>query len=262
MWLVLPLLALWPGTATQAAPIIGGQDTVPSIAIQSVDLFPGTPFNPGSTTLTVKLTATGSFVLDRATQSGTTINFTIPTASFLGTLPPPEPPLPFDLEAGTPDLNPISGAITNVVQNPADPGFATGAESSFVSGAFTANTYFKLVIPAIPNVFPGATLYSDPNQAAVFTANLTALPPSSGTDFNSPARVNLYLETGPSPNPSQDPVIGQSYNRDVIVTPEPATFGLLLIGAGIPGVWQWQRRWKRSLAVWSTGARRNKRPGR
>jgi hypothetical protein len=250
MWLVLlAFLTLWPGTSVRAAPILGGNDTIPSVAIQSVDLYPGTPFNPGTTTLTIRLTASGSFVLDRATQSGSTISFTIPTASFLGTVPPPEPPLPFDLVAGTPDLNPISGTITNVVQNSADPGFATGAESSFVSGSFTANTYFKLVIPAIPNVFPGATIYSDPNQAAVFTATLTALPPSSGTDFTSPGRVNLYLETGSSPNPSQDPVIGQSYDRDVIVTPEPATIGLLLIGAGIPGVWRWRRYWKRSLAA-------------
>jgi hypothetical protein len=235
-WLVWSVLGLLPGTVAQAAPIVAGQDLVPSVAVQSVVLFPGTPFNPGPTPLTVELTATGSFVLDRALQSGSTINFTLPVAHFFGTLPGPLPPLTFDLAAGTPGLNASSGAITNVLQNSADPGFATGDPSSFASGDFTANTFFELVLAN------GATIYSDPNSAAVFTAALTALPPSPGTVFASPAPVNLYLQTGPGFDPTRDPVIGQSFDRTVTAVPEPPTLALCLTGAVVLGTWRWRDR--------------------
>lgn len=241
--LVLSVVALWPGTVARAAPIVAGQDLVPSVAIQSIELFPGTPFNPGTAPLTVQLTATGSFVLDRAAQTGSTINFTIPDAQFRGVLPGPLPPLPFDLLAGTPDLHPSTGAITNVVQDPARPGFSTGAPSSFVSGEFTANTYFKLVLPG------GVTIYSDPNQAAVFTAALTALPPPDGTVFANPAPVNLYLQIGPGFDPTRDPVIGQSFDRTVTVIPEPSTAALCLAGAVIMGVGRWRNRRPRPNVV-------------
>jgi hypothetical protein len=223
----LVLAACFPAWAppVQAAPIVAGQDLIPSLAVQQVDLFPGTPFNPGSSTLTVQLVANGSFLLDRAQQTGSTINFTIPSAVFQGILPGPLPPLSFDLLAGTPDLNPITGAISNVVQNPADPGFATGQPSSFLSGDFAADSYFKLFVPAL-----GATIYSDPNQAAVFTAALQGLPPPAGTVFASPDPIALYLQTGPGFDPSRDPLIGQSYERTVTAAPEPAGLTLAWIG--------------------------------
>jgi hypothetical protein len=228
--LFLSVVALLPGAVARAAPIVAGQDFLPSVAVQSIELFPGTPFNPGTTPLTVQLTATGAFVLNRAAQTGSTINFTIPAAQFGGTLPGPLPPLPFSLLAGTPDLHPSTGAITNVVQNPAIPGFPTGSPSSFVSGEFTADTFFKLVLPG------GTTIYSDPNQAALFTAALTALPPPDGTVFASAAPINLYLQTGSGFDPTRDPVIGQSFDRTVTVIPEPSTAALFLAGVVIVGV--------------------------
>jgi hypothetical protein len=80
--------------------------------------------------------------------------------------------------------------------------------------AFTADAYFKLLLPG------GTTVYSDPNTAALFTAALTALPPACGTVFASPCRVNLYLQTGPGLDPLRDPIIGQSYDRTVTVVPK------------------------------------------
>ena len=68
--LVLSVLGMLPETVARAGVIVAGQDTVPSVAVQSVELFPGTPFNPGSTPLTVQLTGTGSFVLDRGCRAG------------------------------------------------------------------------------------------------------------------------------------------------------------------------------------------------
>ena len=132
-------------------------------------------------------------MLDRAAEVGNTISITVPTASFAGTLPPPLPALPFNLLAGTVDLNESSGQITNVVQNMSDPGYNSAHPSSFVSGNFTLSSYFKLVLPG------GTTIYSDPNNAAVFTASLTGLPAPLGTVFSSPDRINLYLELGVKP---------------------------------------------------------------
>jgi hypothetical protein len=209
-----------------AAPIVAGTDLVPSVAVQTIDLLPGTPFNPGTEVLTVILTASGGFTLDRQAQTGTTIDFTIPQAIFSGVLPGPLPPLAFDLVAGVPGLNPTTGQITDVVQNPADPGFPTGNPSSFVSGDFRADTFFALLLPI-------GTLYSDPNQAAVFTGALAGLPLPEGTVLSSPDRLNIYFQMGPGFDPTRDPIVAVSYDRTVSAVPEPSAIVLLLGGAGI-----------------------------
>jgi hypothetical protein len=190
------------------------------VAVQTITLVPGTPFNPTTNPIDFVLSASGFFAVDRATQVGNTIDLTVPSAQFKGTLPSFLGSIPFDLEAGSPGLNPTTGAITNVVQNPNSPGYATGSPSSFVSGDFTVNSYFELVLAN------GVTIVSDPNTAAVFTAHVTGLPFPAGTTFTSPAAVNLFLET-----PNGDLLIGQSSNRFVTVTPEPASTTLLAIGA-------------------------------
>jgi hypothetical protein len=237
---------LGSGRVAQAAPIVPGQDTVPSVAVQMIELSPGTPFNPTSSPIDFQLTADGSFTMTRDLQSGTTINISAITALFKGNLPPFLGNAPFDLVAGTPDLHPITGQITNVTQNPADPGYSTGAESSFTSGDFTANTYFKL------DSFFG-TIYSDPNSPAVFTASLTSLPPAPGTVFSSPDRVKLYYETGSSPDPTHDPVIGYSFDRTVTATPEPTSLTLLGLGAVSLAGYGWRRRQFCVTAVSSRG---------
>jgi hypothetical protein len=238
LWIALMALAMVPAAASHAGPIAAGTDLLPSVAVQTVDLFAGSPFNPGPGMLTVQLTATGSFIMVRAEEANDAIAFTIPTASFLGTLPSPLPGLSFDLLAGTPDLGQTTGQITDVVQNQNDPGFASGAPSSFVSGDFTTSTYFKLVLGN------GATIYTDPNDAAVFTATLTGLPAPAGTVFSGSDRVNLYLQTGPGFDPSRDPIIGQSYDRTVTVAsvPEPSSIVLSLLGSiGMMAILRYRR---------------------
>jgi hypothetical protein len=125
-WLTLWALGLLAPSGAHAAPIVAGTDVLDLFSVQTIDLYPGTPFNPGTTNLTVQVPDTGTFTLARAAQSGTTIPLTIPQALYNGVLPGPLPPLPFQIVAGTPGLKPTAGSITNVVQDPADPGYAAG----------------------------------------------------------------------------------------------------------------------------------------
>jgi hypothetical protein len=218
--------------AAPAAPIVGGRDVYTVTNFQSVELFPGTPFNPGPAPVTVLVPASGLLVVDRNAQVGTTITSTVALAQLTGTFPAPLPPIPFTILAGTHDLPAALGVISNVEQNPAAPGFATGHPSSFVAGDFREEAVFKQVLP------DGTTIYSDPVNPAVFTARLTGLPYPVGTTFVSPESVNLYVQTGPRFDPTRDPVIGRSFNRSLIVTgqvtPEPASVMLfgLVAGAG------------------------------
>lgn len=222
------LLGLWSGAgAAQGAQITAGQDVIPSLAVQTIDLLPGTPFNPTTSVVTITLSAKGSFTLDRAAQSGSTILVTMPQAGFQGTLPAPLPGAAFDLIAGTGGLPLPAGAITNVTQDPLDPGFATGDPSNFVSGDFSIDAVFALLIPAF-----GATLYSDPSQPATFAAQLNELPAPAGTVFASPDRVDIYLQLGPGFDTSRDLLVAQSYNRTVTALPEPSSI-LLGIGGGV-----------------------------
>lgn len=219
-----------------AAPIIAGVDNNPSIAVQNIDLFPGTPFNPTGSTITITLSARGSFTQTRDAQTGNTINWGL-SADFKGTLPAPLPAIPFDIVAGSLGLPASTGTIDNVVQNPLDPGFGTGQPSSFVTGDVTVNTFFALVAAG-----GAVVLYSDPADAAVFTGVQHGLPGRPGDVFSSPDRVNIYLETGPGFDTSRDLLIGQSFNRTVTITPEPSTLALAFSAAAIFGVVALRRR--------------------
>jgi hypothetical protein len=220
-----------------AATIVAGQFTVPVSLTQSVELFPGTPFNPGPTPLTLTAEASGFLTVTYDAQVGTMIT-TSPFAHLTGVFPSPLPPIPYEIFAGTPDLHPSRGVISGIVQDPTDPGFATGDPSSFVLGAFIEEAYFKLVVP-------GATVYSD---GALFTAHLTGLPYPIGTVFSSPDRINLYLDLPTSPGVydfAGDLIIGQTFNRQLTVTPEPSSALTALIGMPLL-VGRWWRARKRS----------------
>lgn len=233
---VFGLAWLLPNAAARSEPIVPGSFTVQVFKEQFVELFAGTPFNPGTEPITVRVLASGTLTVDYSGQVGDEI-VTTPTAHLTGVFPSPLPPIPFEIFAGTPDLPPGRGVISGIVQDPDDPGFPVGDPSSFVSGEFREEAYFKQVLP------DGTTIYSDPNQAAIFTASLTGLPYPPGTTFVSPERVNLYLQVGPGFDPTRDPVIGQSFGRTLTVVPEPSAALSLLIGsAALAGGLRWRRR--------------------
>src|SRR5262245_65523794 len=97
--LVLSLALLAP-PAAKAGPIPAGSFTVEVVLTQSVELFPGTPFNPGPTSLTVQADAAGLLTITHTMQVGDTI-LTSPFAHLTGTLPAPLPPIPYEIFAGT-----------------------------------------------------------------------------------------------------------------------------------------------------------------
>ncbi|WZO98627.1 PEP-CTERM sorting domain-containing protein [Isosphaeraceae bacterium EP7] len=222
----LAFLGLFAVTPARAEPIVPGSFTVSVFNQQSIELFAGTPFNPGTDPFTVTVLASGSLTVKYSAQVGNVINIDV-SARLSGVFPSPLQPIPFEILAGTPDLPPSLGVISNVVQNPNDPGFATGSASSFVSGDSSTVSFFKQVLP------DGTTIYSDPDPAAIFTASLTGLPYPVGTTFVSPERLNLYLQLGPGFDPTRDLLIGQSFNRSLTVVPEPSSVLMVLTGMGV-----------------------------
>ena len=85
-------LAFLLHSAALADPIVPGSFTVQVYNEQSVELFAGTPFNPGPGSITVRVLASGILTVDYSAQVGDTI-FTTPTAHLTGVFPSPLPPI-------------------------------------------------------------------------------------------------------------------------------------------------------------------------
>lgn len=206
---------------TSAEPIVAGSATQPYINIQQIRLFAGTPFNPGTEAVEFELIAHGVITATWESQVGSTLQHAVPFADFEGLFPGD---IPFHILAGTPDLPPTVGEFTNVVQNPADPGFASGAASSLISADYRNTAYFKQVLP------DGTTIYSDLVNPAVFTSTLAGLPYPTGQEFIGTEPLNLYLQLGPTIDQANDLLIGQSLHRIVRVVPEPAAWSIVVLG--------------------------------
>lgn len=210
-----------------AAPIIGGTESYLATGSEVVTLFAGGPLGL-PTDVTFVTDKTGSFRMVRQTQVGDRIDFALTDGVFTGNLPGFLGGLPYVITQ-SPDLPPAVGTIFDVVQDPADPGFAAGDRSSFRSGRHRATASFKLIVPAT-----GLTLYTDPAAPPDFTGNPTSIPYAPGTVLLAPGPVNVYLQTGASVDPSVDPVVGRMTDITVTVTaavPEPASVVMLGVGA-------------------------------
>jgi PEP-CTERM motif len=229
--LALAALTILAQSQVNAEPIIPGVTNFPIAAIQDVELLPGTPFNPsGSSILITDLTAVGSFSIDRAAQAGSTISYTGIDAYFTAASSPIGP---FELGAGpTIGIGGFSGSITNVVQDPLDPGFSAGQPSSFVSGDFLADvSQFGLRVG-------GQLLFTkDPVE---FTGHLDGLPPSLGTTLVSPDQVEVYWT---NPLDGSDLLVAYSFDRRLVSVAEPSS--LILLGLGLSSLAVWRRRCRR-----------------
>jgi hypothetical protein len=131
------LLLAVTAPAAHAGPIVAGTTDLTDTAIMDLTLLPGTAFNPGPTAIFIQgVQGFGTITLERNAQVGSTITFaSLSGGQFHGTNA-----LLGEYVFG--NIPPLSGAdfsaiITNVVQNPNDPGFPTGQPSSFLSGDFS-----------------------------------------------------------------------------------------------------------------------------
>ena len=128
-----------------------------------------------------------------------------------------------------------SGAITDVVQDPSDPGFATGDPSSFVSGDyFITGTGFGVEFTSGP--LTGVILITDPGQLFEFESTFDGLPPSPGTLITttpgSDQVLDIYLSNS---NGDLIELVGTSSDRRILVIPEPGS--MLIVGlCGIIGL--------------------------
>ncbi len=212
--------------SAEATPIVAGTTVLPGEAIQDITLLPNTVFNPTSSSILVSgVTGYGEITLNRDAEVGNTITIgSLAGGLFYGS----NSALGSYVFGNIPPLTgaDFSGVITNVVQNPADPGFATGQPSSFQSGNFSfggASFGFEFLSPPVV----GVTLFTDPNTPFSFSSTFDGLPPSAGTVLmNSGTDVLDVLFNGQ--------VVAESSNRRIIIlasVPEPSSLVLSSMAA-------------------------------
>lgn len=231
---VLIVLMTVAAPPAMAVPIVAGQTVLPSRAIQDITLFPGTPFNPTANPIFINdVFGDGSLIFDRNAQVGSTIVFPSLSGLYYGSHP-----MLGDYVFGS--ISPLtsanfSGSITNVVQNPADPGFATGQPSSFQSGDFSfGGSSFGFEFLTGPAA--GIRLYTDPAVPFSFTSAFNGLPPSPGTVLSNSGVDFLNVTFMGTP-------VGTSSDRRIIAAvPEPTS--MVLVGIGVVGLWCRRRRWQ------------------
>ena len=205
------------GPAALADPVVSGTTLLPMFPIQDVILPANSPFNPtGQDVLADDVTAYGTSTFHREAQMGTTIEMT--DGEFFGTGVHPLLGR-FELLTGMPyGFAPMTATLENVVQNPADPGFASGDPSSIVSA--------DLVRFTVPNY--GVNLLDlgvslEVRDPFFFTATFDGLPPSPGTvytsdPFTGPASLLPAYLAG------TNTLVGFSTERRLIAAvPEPTT---------------------------------------
>jgi hypothetical protein len=208
--------------------IVAGDTDLTGTARMDLTLLPNTPFNPTGSPITIDgVSGFGTITLHRAAESGGTINATLDGGMYYGS----NPALGSYVFGNVPPLTgaDFSASITNVVQNPADPGFATGQPSSFQSGDFSlGGASFDFMFLTGPAA--GITLFTDQAVPFSFSSHFDGLPPSYGT---------VLMNSGPDVLDVILPgfgVVAQTFDRTITLVPEPSSLALGALGlVGIVG---------------------------
>ncbi len=223
---------------SEATPIVAGTTVLPGEAIQDITLLPNTVFNPTSSSILISgVTGYGEITLNRDAEVGNTITISsLAGGLFYGS----NSVLGSYVFGNIPPLTgaDFSGVITNVVQNPSDPGYATGQPSSFQSGDFSfGGASFGFEFLSAP--LTGVTLFTDPSTPFSFSSTFDGLPPSAGTVLmNSGTDVLDVLLNG-------QPVAESSNRRIIILGSVPEPSSLVLSSMATIGVlcgFAWKRR--------------------
>ena len=129
----------------------------------------------------------------------------------------------------------LVGSFLNVVQDPNDPGFATGDPSSLASALQQSTGRFAQVLA------DGTTLYT---ASLDLGGDISGLPYPVGTQLFYGNDAEIRLQLGAVPDPVGDPVVGLFLSGGFVdVIPEPSGFGLAIVGvAAFAGFRRRQRR--------------------
>ena len=126
-----------------------------------------------------------------------------------------------------PQLGPFDGSYSDIVQDPNDPGFASGDPSSLVSARVEVGGPFAQVLA------DGTFLYTEPYT---FDNTIFGLPYPVGTELIGRDDAQVRVQLGTSPDPTVDPVVGVALAGGVVtvtrVIPEPSAMCLVLICLG------------------------------
>ena len=212
----------------ESAFIVAGPTTMNGTATMDLTLLPSTPFNPTTSPILLSgVSGYGPLTINRETQVGSTILISsISGGAYFGS----NPNLGTYVFGNIPPLagSSFTGSITNVVQNAADPGFATGQASSLQSGDFTlGGASFGFQFLSGPAA--GVILFTDPAVPFSFTAHFDGLPPSQGTILQGAGTNVLNIFSG-------GVLVAQSSNRTITLTtvvPEPGSLALSGLGLAL-----------------------------
>jgi len=210
-------MALFIGLPSFGANVVSGTNVLPVDALQQVLIPVGSPLNNTNQEINLgDVSALGAWTFQRQAQQGSTIQFT--DGSFFG-----QGSVPgiggFDLVGGMPfGFGEITATLSNVVQNPADPGFATGDPSSITSGDL------HIEVPNYGIRFDsGVDL--ELREPFVFDSSFDGLPPSVGTQYDSTPldqALTAYLA-------GTNIAAAVSTNRHLFALPEPTTAGMAML---------------------------------
>ncbi|MCP5517494.1 MAG: hypothetical protein H7A45_09595 [Verrucomicrobiales bacterium] len=229
--IALPAVLILAGLPdAEAATIVAGDDLLYSTT-GKVTITINNAFIPGGLYEVIDLVQINPpAIVHRDAQVGTTIDTEIVSLELAGTSSTLGP-LTVRVGAGLGVVEgPTLGQVTDVVQNPADPGFPTGDPSSFQSGKSYFNALFEI------DTSLGVAYNKIPHQLG--PVPISSLPPDP-IYYPSPASLPLWLDIGTIGDHSDDVQIGMI--GPIFHTPEPDSYALIAV-AGLLGFGVYRRR--------------------